>query len=336
MSERVKWGVLGSATIARLCVIPALQGSRNARVHALASRFPEKARPLAAESRIEHVYDSYDALLGDPEVRAVYVPLPNHLHHPWTVRALQAGKHVLCEKPLACSARQAEEMVETASRAGLHLMEALMYRFHPRCRHIERVVAEGAIGEPRSIRSAFCFHIGEERLSACDSPRLRPEMGGGALLDVGCYGVSVARWLFGAEPTSLQAQAVYHTSGVDLHFVGTMRFARSRFAIVEAGFDTALQQTFAVFGADGAIELPHNAFVPWDKDALLTLRGRDQESGEQHVIAGADEYQLMVEHFSDAVLGHSAPLVTPEESVGNMRVLDRLAEAARTGQTLSM
>ncbi len=336
MTERVKWGVLGNATIARVCVIPALQRSRNGRVHALATRCPQQAMPVVSENRIEHVYDSYEALLEDPEIEVVYVPLPNHLHHPWTLKALQAGKHVLCEKPLACNAREALEMAETASRAGLLLMEAFMYRFHPRSRNIRKMVAGGEIGEPRWVRSSFCFHIGEERLTASDNPRMRPEMGGGALLDVGCYGVSVARWLLGAEPTRLQAQAVYHPSGVDVHFVGTLRFGDSRLATVEASFVSALQQTYAVAGTEASIEQPHNAFIPWDKEALFTMRGKDQETGEDHVIPGADEYQLMVEHFSEAVSRQTALAFSPEESVHNMKVLDGLAEAARTGRTIEM
>jgi len=322
--------------IARVCVIPALQRSRNGRVHALATRFPQQATPVVSENRIEHVYDSYEALLQVPEIEAVYIPLPNHLHHPWTRKALQAGKHVLCEKPLACNAHEALEMAETASRAGLLLMEAFMYRFHPRSRNIRRRVARGEIGEPRWVRSSFCFHTDEERLAAPDNQRMRPEMGGGALLDVGCYGVSVARWLLGAEPNRLQAQAVYHPSGVDVHFVGTLLFADSRLATVEASFVSALQQTYSVAGTDASIEQPHNAFVPWDKEALFTIRGRDRETGEDHLIPGADEYQLMVEHFSDAVSGLTALAFSPEESVSNMKVLDGLAEAARTGRTIEI
>ena len=161
-------------------------------------------------------------------------------------------------------------------------------------------------------------------------------MGGGALLDVGCYGVSVARWLLGAEPDRLQAQAIYHPSGVDVHFAGTLRFADSRLATVEASFVSALQQTFAVVGTEAAIELPHDAFVPWEKDARFTLRGRDQEMGREEIVPGADEYQLMVEHFSEAILNRTAPMFSPAESVRNMRVLDGLAEAARTGRTICM
>jgi predicted dehydrogenase len=334
MAESVKWGVLGNANIARVCVIPAIQKSRNGIVHGLATRSPEQAAQLVTEHGIERVYASYDALLSDPQIEAVYIPLPNHLHHIWTLRALEAGKHVLCEKPLACNAREAEEMAQAAEDSGLLLMEAFMYRFHPRTIRIKEMVENGVIGAPRLVRSAFCYHIGEGLLTSCDVARLRPEMGGGALLDVGCYGVSLARWLLNAEPNQLQAQAVYHRSGVDVHFVGTLRFANDALATVEASFISALQQTYTVVGSEGAIELPHDAFIPWHKDAVFTQRGTDDEVGQVHSTPGADEYQLMVEHFCDAVSGEAQLDLPPEESVGNMRVLDGLAEAARSGKTV--
>jgi predicted dehydrogenase len=336
VAERIKWGVLGNATIARMCVIPAIQKSRNGVVHALATRSPVRARQVAVKHDIQHVYESYDALLADPDVDVIYNPLPNHLHHSWTLNALRGGKHVLCEKPLACNAAEAQEMADTAANAGLLLMEAFSYRFHPRSQRIKNMVAEGHIGRPCLIRSAFCFHIGEESLQSCDNARLKPDMGGGALLDVGCYSVSVARWLLGTEPTHVQAQAVYHSSGVDVHIIGTLRFPDSVLTTLEASFITALQQTYTVIGSEGAIELPHDAFIPWEKDAVFTLRNKNEEAGQEHRTPGADAYQLMVEHFAGAVLEGEEPAFSPEESICNMHVLDALAKAAQLGKTIVM
>lgn len=336
MSERVKWGVLGNANIARRCVIPAIQRSSNGTVHALATRSPERAWPVAAEHGIEHIYDGYDALLEDPDIEAIYVPLPNHLHHPWTLKALSAGKHVLCEKPLACDAEQAQEMVEAAEDNGLLLLEAFMYRFHPRSRRVKEMVDGGAIGTPVSVRAAFCYQMDEESLADESNIRLRPEMGGGALLDIGCYCVSVARWMVGAEPTRVQAQAVYHPQGVDLHLVGTLRFPGGCLATLEASFVSALQQTYAVFGSDGAIELPHDAFIPCDKEAFFTLRGREEEVGIEQIVEGGDQYQMMVEHFSEAILGKSSLAFQPQDSIHNMEVLDALAQAAQTGRSVTL
>jgi len=336
MVEQVKWGVLGNAEIARVCVIPAVQKSRNGTVRALATRFPDNGRQVVAEHHISHLYNNYDDLLADPEIDAVYIPLPNHLHHPWTLRAFQAGKHVLCEKPLACSEREAQEMVNSAVESGLLLMEGMMYRFHPRSQRIKAEVTAGEIGAVRLVRSAFCYPMAQEQLSSGNHARLKPEMGGGALLDVGCYCVSAARWFLDSEPAQLQAQAVYHPGGVDMHLAGSLRFSDIGLATLEASFITALQQTYTVVGTEAAIELPHDAFIPWEKDAVYTLRRKDQESGQESVTPGADEYQLMVEHFADAVLGKTQLAISPEDSVRNMRVLDALAQAAKTGNTVSL
>ena len=336
MTDQIKWGILGNAMIARKCVIGAIQKSCNGRVHALATRSPGKAAEVASENGIGKVYDSYDALLADSEVDAVYVPLPNHMHLPWTLRALSAGKHVLCEKPLACNAREARQMASEANASGLHLMEAFMYRFHPRSRRIKQTVEQGAIGKPCLLRSAFCFHMDENILDSGDNARLKPEMGGGALLDVGCYSVSVARWLMAAEPTEVQAQAAYHPDGADIHMVGTLRFEEKKMAVFEASFISALQQTYTVVGMDGAIELPHNAFISWEKKAVYTQRNQDEEVGEKHVIGGTNEYRLMVEHFADAVLGRTELDYSPDDSIANMRVLDALSKAAKSGNTVHL
>lgn len=334
MGNKVKWGVLGNANIARVCVIPAIQKSFNSRVQALATRSPEMGTRVAADHHIPHIYGNYDDLLADSQIQVIYIPLPNHLHYHWTLRALEAGKHVLCEKPLACNARQAREMADSAAKSGLLLMEAFMYRFHPRSRRIKEMVADGSLGVPVLVRAAFCYHMEETLLAAGECSRLQPDMGGGALLDVGCYGVSVSRWLMGKEPTGIQGQAVYHDCGADVHFVGSLRFPDHGLATLEASFISALQQTYTILGTRKAIELPHNAFIPWEKEAVFFVRDQDAEVGEKQVIAGADEYQLMVEHFSEAVTGKIPLAFSPEESVRNMQVLDALAEAAQTGRTI--
>ena len=332
MASEIQWGVLGNATIARKCVIGAIQKSRNGSLRALASRSPETAREVVRQHGIPKLYGNYQALLDDPVVTAVYIPLPNHLHRPWAQKALTAGKHVLCEKPIACSTQEAEAMAAAARKADRLLMEAFMYRFHPRSRRIKAMVDQGEIGRPRLIRAAFSYHMAADILQSGDNARLQPDMGGGALLDVGCYGISVARWLMNAEPTSVQAQASYHPSGVDWHLIGSLYFGPRRMAVVEASFIAALQQTYSVVGDRGAIDLPHDAFIPWEKDALFVLRGRDDETGTRQTIAGVDEYRLMVEHFADAVLDRSTLAYPPEESIANMRVLDALSRAARSGR----
>jgi predicted dehydrogenase len=334
MNERVRWGVLGNATIARLCVIPAIQKSRNGTVVALATRSPETAREVVRQNGITRLYDNYADLLDDRGIDAVYVPLPNHLHRPWTLAAIAAGKPVLCEKPLACSAAEADDMSRAAAAAGLPLMEALMYRFHPRSRRIRQMVRDGAIGTLRLVRTAFCFRIEDDLMRSGDNFRLNPATGGGALLDVGCYGVSLARWLFNSEPLRVQGQADVNAAGIDIHLVGSLAFAGGGLASLEVSFVSALQQTYSVIGNEGAIDLPHDAFIPWEKEAVFRLRGKSEETGKKIVIPGADEYRLMVEHFADAVQGAVAPAYPAAESVANLTVLDALAEAARSGRSV--
>ena len=332
MNSKIKWGILGNAAIARKCLVPAITKSSNSIIHAMASQHPETAEALAEKHNIAQLYAQYESVLQDKHVDAVYIPLPNHLHKKWTISALNAGKHVLCEKPLACNAEEAMEMADIASKNGLLLMEALMYRFHPRSIHIQRMVRSGKIGAPRLVRASFCFHMGEKTLKENKNIRLNHKTGGGALLDVGCYGVSAARWLMGEDPEKVQATAHYNSKGVDIHFAGVLHFRNGGLATVEASFVSSLQQTYSVAGEGGTIELPHNAFIPWEKDAEFFYRNRNDEVGQREIIPGADEYQLMVEHFSDAVINKTSPSVPIQDSIQNMRVLDALANSARSGR----
>jgi predicted dehydrogenase len=332
MSEKrsVRWGILGTANIARKCLIPAIQRANNSEIRALASRSVTRGESTAAKFGIPVTYGSYETLLADSQVDAVYVPLPNHLHHPWTLRALAAGKHVLCEKPLALNADEAWEMAEAAKASDRLLMEAFMYRFHPRTQRIKALVANGALGDVRLIRAAFSF-----RYSDPEDYRFRPEMGGGALFDVGCYGVSVARWMMGAEPEQVAAVTQLAPSGVDLTTVGILRFPGQRMAVVEASFDMALQQTYTIVGTEGAIELPHDAFVPMGESAVLEWRDQAAEQGTVESFPAVDQYQLMVEHFANAVLGQQSLGFDLQDSVANMQTLDALAESGRLGQPVS-
>jgi xylose dehydrogenase (NAD/NADP) len=330
-TRRLRWGVLGGARIARACMIPALNRSKNGEIFGLGCRSEERGQSLAREHGIRRSCCRYEEILADPDIEAVYIALPNHLHREWTLRALEARKHVLCEKPLALNAGEAQEMVRAARSKGLHLMEAFMYRFHPRSRRIKALVREGAVGEPRMIRTAFCFRHPDPA-----DMRFRPEMGGGALLDVGCYGVSLARWILDAEPESVQAVSEFGPSGVDLTTIGILRFPKGRIGLVEASFTSALQQTFSIMGTEGAIELPQDAFIPWEKEARFWVRKSDAEEGRMEIVPGADEYRLMVEHFAEAVLEEKPLDFSPEESVANTRVLDALARAAREGRAVSL
>lgn len=336
MPDQIKWGIIGNANISRACVLPAIQASRNGTVIALGTQHPHAAAALAEKHQIPNIYDSYEAVIQDPSVEAVYIPLPNHLHFPWTLKALEAGKHVLCEKPLALNETEAEQMAAAAQSCNLLLMEALMYRFHPRSLQIKHLVDTGKIGRLRHVHSAFCFCMNEDQFMVSDNFRLDPDTGGGALWDVGCYCVSLTRWIMGEEPSHVQGEAVFSSRGVDIQFNGILRFPDGRMATFEAGFVSALQQTFTVSGDAGIIELPHDAFIPWERDARYTIRGVEDESGKVHVVPGADEYQLMVEHFSDAIHKSVSLSNPPQKSIHNMRALDALLRSAREGTRIAL
>ncbi len=319
----VRWGILGAARIARTKVIPAIQQAHNSAVRAVASRDIVRAAVVAQVYGIPRIYGSYAELLDDPAIDAVYIALPNHLHAEWTMHALQAGKHVLCEKPLAMNAEQARAMVATAREHDRHLMEAFMYRFHPRMQQIAGLVEQGALGHLLLARASFTF-----RLTRSEDYRFDPAMGGGALLDVGVYGVNLARWMFRAEPESVYAYAVYGETGIDLTTVGVLRFPGGRIATIEASFATAHQQAISLIGTAGTVEIAHDTFTAGSDPTQFVWRGAEERTSELVTVAPADHYQLMVEHFAAAVLGTGALAYPPEDSICTMRVVDALARAA--------
>lgn len=294
MKRRVRWGVLGAADIARGAVLPAIAASGNGVTVAMASRTPERARQILEPYAGARVCDSYAQLLEQPDVDAVYIPLVNSLHHDWTVRALEAGKHVLCEKPLAMNAREAESMADTARRAGRHLMEAFMYRFLP---DLRAFVA--GLREPLHVQASFGF-----RLTDAGNYRMRAALGGGALLDVGCYTVSLARWILG-EPSGVLASG-HLDREVDMSVAALLEFSGGRTAALFASFESPDEQELRVIEKD-RIRLRHRPF------------GSRQ--------APQDPYQLMIESFGESVLQGAPVAIPPAESIANMRVLDAIRQA---------
>ncbi len=290
--------MLGAAWIADRAVLPAITKSSNGRLVAIAARDPERARAMAAAHRAVRALATYEAVLEDPEVDAVYIPLVNSLHREWTLRALSAGKHVLCEKPLAMNAAEAEELAAASARAGRLLMEAFMYRFHPRMQRLR----EAAV-DVRHLSAEFGF-----RLQAEGNYRLRPEFGGGALLDVGCYGVDIARWFLGEPDTAVAAA---HVAGVDLSVSAAMGFASGSTAAVWGSFESPEHQRLTLV-SDAGTTTVEQPFTAW----------RDPD----------DPYRLMVEAFAESVIqGRAAPLPVAG-SVANMRVLDRIRRSFESPQ----
>ena len=295
MSEsQIGWGILGAAGIARKRVLPAIAASNNGRLVAMASRSPERAREILASYPGAEVCDSYEALLARRDVDAVYNPLPNSLHKEWTLRAFEAGKHVLCEKPLAVNAREAEDMAAASVASGKHLMEAFMYRFHPAMREFV-----ASLKDPMNVNSTFGFTVKGE-----DDIRLRAALGGGSLLDVGCYTVSVARWILG-EPVVVRAVARMER-GVDMTVGALLEFPGDATASMWCSLESPEAQ---------GLEVITRAQVHRRERPFTSYRDPD------------DPFQLMVESFAESVLQDSPVAIPLSESIANMRVLDRIREA---------
>lgn len=322
MTEKMRWGVISTANIARAAVIPALQQAETADVIAVASRDLDRAEAFADRVGIPRAYGSYESLLQADDIEAVYIPLPNSLHHPWTIKAAESGKHILCEKPLALNAAECEEMEAAAKENGVRLMEAFMYRFHPQTEKVLDLLREGAIGAPRLIYAAFTF-----RLRDRDNIRLNAELGGGALMDVGCYCVNVCRTLAGCEPVRAQAFARWGGTGVDEQTVGTLEFEDGLQAQFSCGLFLERREFYQVAGPDGYLEVP-SAFLPGTADTTIhEARGRGERVA--HRISGVDEYQLMVEHFVECVRHDRGFQYPPSEAYRNMRAVEALRRSAR-------
>jgi predicted dehydrogenase len=330
MGARLRWGILGCARITRRGLVPGILASETGVLHALASRDPAAARAWAGEFGVSRAHASYRVLLDDPDVDAVYIPLPNELHRPWVTAAADAGKHVLCEKPLALDAREAGAMVQHCRSRGIVLMEAFMWRHQPRTLQLRRLVREGAIGDLRLIRSSFSFPI------APGDWRLEPARGGGALWDVGCYGVNAARLFAGSEPASLRSFARTGPTGVDLSFAALLEFPGGVLATVDCSFEQPFRCTYELVGTCGVIEVPDAYLPPASGRPVARLRttGSPSDSGAASDVARilefepVHQYAAMVDAFAASVA--AGRLVDPaEDGHAQMIALDRLKQMTR-------
>ncbi len=314
----LRWGVIGATSqVATKAVLPAIAASPRARLVAAASASSD----ISSGNLGCRVYRSYAALLEDPDVEAVYVPLPNSLHREWVERAAAAGKHVLCEKPLALTARDAEAMLSACAKAGVTLVEAYMTPFHPRAQAIETLVSSGRLGMLRFARAAFTGVLDRR-----DDHRWRAEMGGGALLDLGTYCVAPLLAAAGRPPVRVSAAALRSQSGVDASFGGWLDFGEGFTAAIECSFDAPERQFLEIVGTEAALQVDR-AFTPGPEDAAFTLRRRDGQC-EEVATGGADPYRGMIEHVQMVVRDHARPRRTIEDSVAVAAVLDRLRDVA--------
>ena len=328
MGSRVlKWGLLSTAAINRAVISPLRESARN-QLAAVASRDRARAERYATEWGIPRAMGSYEAMLSDPEIDVVYVSLPNSMHAEWTIKAVAAGKHVLCEKPLAISVEEVDAITSAAGRAGVVVAEAFMYRHHPQTLKVQQLISGGDIGQLRVIRGGFTFNIANP-----EDVRLNPGLGGGSIWDVGCYPISYARAVVGADPLQVFGWQVTGESGVDETFVGQMCFADGAYAQFDSGFRAPERMLMEFVGSAGTITLP-NAFKPGSDAKIVFCR----ESGtpEPIRVESQDLYLGEVEDLADAVLNGKAPRISLADSRGNVAAIVALLESARQGRPIAL
>ena len=329
MNEPLRFGIMGTGNIAHQFA-EGLAGSERCVLSAVGSRSVEAADRFASRfGDVPGRHGSYDALIADDGVDAIYVSLPNSMHREWTIKSLEAGKHVLCEKPMAVSAAEVEEMFDVAERAGRVLVEAFMYKSHPLTKQYTKHIAEGAIGRVRSVRGSFCY-----RTKKIDgNVRFSEPLAGGALMDIGCYCVHFARMIAGQEPDWVEATGRLHETGVDVAAAGAMRFPNGVLATFTCAMDTQMNNAAYIGGEEGYIEVP----VPWKppvKDARAVIDsmtpprqdggGVARDKSVLRVDAPKPLYGLEADDFAAAVFDGTDPVITRHDSLGNMRVLDAM------------
>jgi predicted dehydrogenase len=321
MSSKVIWGILSTASIGTEQVIPALLNGTYCDVRAIASRSIDAANKVAQDFEIPRAYGSYEELLEDPEIEAVYIPLPNHLHVPWSILAMQAGKHVLVEKPIALSSEEARKLVDEALKyPELKVMEAFMYRHHPQWIKAKDLVESGIIGNLKTIQSSFSFFEDDP-----ESIVNKKEYGGGSLMDIGCYPISLSRFLFNAEPEKVHANIEIHPE----FLTDTLATAILEFEHGSSSFFSSTlmpdRQHVEIFGSKGSIEIEIPFNPPADKPAKIWLHHGDRK--EAFIFESCDQYTIQGDLFSLAIL-NDTPVPTPlQDAVDNMIVIERLFAA---------
>jgi xylose dehydrogenase (NAD/NADP) len=324
VADAVKWGIISTADINRK-VIPGAHASPKVDLVAVSSRDQARADAYASKWEIPRAYGSYEALLADPEIEAVYISLPNNLHCEWSINALEAGKHVLCEKPMSRHTADVGAAFDTAERTGRILSEAFMYRHNPQTKHVKELVESGAIGELRLIRSAFSYSLYDE-----DNIRLRLDVEGGALMDVGCYTVSGSR-LFGGEPEKAYGEAWFGPSGTDWVFGGKLRFRDNVIALFDCGTAMPERDELEAVGSEGSVFLDD----PWHCNVPVIALRRDGKV-ERIELEPVDSYRLELENVSDAIRGEGELLLARQDAVGQARTLEALYQSATQGVPVAL
>ena len=327
MSNNVlHWGLLSTASISR-ALLPPLQASKRNQLLAVGSRSKDAADSYAREWKIQRAYGSYEELLADPKIDVIYNPLPNHLHAEWTIRAVEAGKHVLCEKPLALSVDEVDAVRAAAQKHGRIVAEAFMYRHHPQTLKVQELVKSGSLGTPKLIRGSFSFVLSDP-----GNVRLKPEYGGGSIWDIGCYPISYARTVLGEEPLEVFGWQVTGLTGIDDTFVGQMRFDRNVLVQFDSSFVIPFHAFMEIVGSEATLSIPHPFKPETDEKIYLTREGKT----ETIRIKGQELYLGEVEDMADSILLGKEPRISLDDSRSNVKTINSLLESAQTGHAVKM
>ncbi len=328
----LRWGILGVAGINQR-LLPAFAAADSARVVAIASRSREKAETSAKAEGIEKGYGGYQELLDDPDIDAVYNPLPNRLHDEWTRKAADAGKHILCEKPMTCDAASSEKLIAYCRSKNVKLMDGFMWPHHPRTKKLGEYLKSGAIGEVTKVNAAFTFPL---KGLPTTNIRMQPEAGGGGLLDVGCYTTYAIRWWMGMEPVSVFARATY-VNGVDVAMGGVWTFADGRTANFDCGFTHPLRTWVEIVGTEGVVRVP-NMWIPDDRAAFQVVRQQGDFDAEIEEVEtpGFNQMVCMLDEFAGAIREHREPAPNPDQAVKSLKVMDALAKSAKEKREIAI
>ena len=322
--RKVKWGVLGCAAFARSTAIPAMQRAENVELAGIASRTREKAEEFAREFGFTRAYGSYEEMLADPDIEAIYNPLPNGLHPEWAIKTAQAGKHSIVEKPFAANVAEAQQVAQAAAQHNVKIMEAFMWRFHPMHVRARQLIRDGALGDVKLVRSAFTFMLERK-----ENVRLDPQLAGGGLMDVGCYCLCASRFLFDAEPTRVWAAAdfdpEYH---VDMLASGVLEFPTGR-ALFDTGFALPYRNEYEVVGTKGRLFAP-NAFLPGEHGELhIEINGQ----AERESFHAVNQWTLEFEHLSRSILDNTPLEYDTNDAVRQQSALDAIHRSTRSGKS---
>lgn len=327
---KVKWGILSTAKIAQRELIPAIGRAKNAEAAGIASS-SDKAAETAEKFNIPKSYRSYEEILKDPEIDAIYIPLPNSLHKKWTMEAARHGKHVLCEKPAALNAEETAEMVEYCREKNVKFMEAFMYQFHPQHDRVREIIAQGEIGEVKLMRASFSFFLAVRE----GNIKTDPNKGGGSIYDVGCYPIHAIRNVLKSEPVELQVHAdIDPNYKIDTSAFGYMKMENGVNAIFDCSFDSTFRAEYEVIGTKGIIKVPR-AFRPDNHggEGLIIVQ---TEAGTREEKLNADIYKLEVEHISQVILDNGELSYSGENAIQNMRVIEACYESIKTGGKINL